>query len=208
MPAAKPKFIEFHGSAYRWTDYDTPTRVRPSTGDGRWHTAGGAVVLYLSVSLAAAWAERVRSEQLQGRREDALEERVDVWEVAIQRGRIADYSTVEKAKAAGFDPEQLVSDDWTACQDEAERLAGLGALGVLAPSAALDLEGELSLTLFGRTRAIEWEEQPAFPSELRCRKVVQDGRPPDWALEHVRAKGKGSTHEASSHRGGISASPH
>lgn len=190
MPPARPKFVEFDGTAYRWTDYDTPTRVRPSTGDGRWHTAGGEVVLYTSVSLAAAWSERVRSEELQSRREDALEERVDIWELAVRRGRIADYSTFEKANAAGFDPNQLVSDDWTDCQAEANRLIDLGALGVLAPSAALDLDGELNLTLFGRTRAIEWQEQPAFPSELRCRMVVQDGRPPDWALDNARAKGE------------------
>ena len=119
--------------AWRYANYDTPFWARSNTQDGRWNTAGEASVQYLAMEPNGAWAELIRSEELRSEEEVATV-RIPIWVAAVNEV-VVDYSTFEKAEAAGFDPGALVDDDWRRCQDEGRRLRDLGYTEVIAPSA-------------------------------------------------------------------------
>jgi RES domain-containing protein len=110
--------------------------ARANSQPGRWHSAGDGPTQYLAMSTNAAWAELIRNEELTTEEEVALVG-IKMWAVQIERALVGDYSTLEKADAAGFDPEALIDDDHSRAQVEGTRLRAAGYHGVLAPSAAL-----------------------------------------------------------------------
>lgn len=113
--------------------------------------------------------------------------RVSLWEVELHESAIADYSTFELAEAAGFPPEALVDDDHERCRKEAQHLAGHGARGVLAPSAALP--GTTSLTLFGPRVEVAWATCAKLSTEVPVRRIGGKGAPPADLLDRVRQYG-------------------
>jgi RES domain-containing protein len=170
---------------YRYSTYDTPFWVHPNTTDGRWHRAGDGPTQYSSLSTEGAWAELIRSEGLRTEKELAFV-RMPLWQAKIDVGTVVDYSEFERAERAGFRPEDLVADDWSACQDEGRRLRDLGVAGVLCPSAALP--GAVNLTLFGPKVAIEWDARATLASAVPAQ-VVTVGSPPPGLLTRVRHRG-------------------
>lgn len=184
--ACSPNAVPFSDVAFRYADYDTPLWVRPSTGDGRWHTARREPTQYLCLSPDGCWADLIHHENLRTEPEVALI-RMPLWVLKINEERIADYSTFEKAEAAGFPPDALADEDWERCEVEAERLRELGFRGVLSPAAALP--GEIALTLFGGRRAVGWDEEPVLASAIPA-KVVTVGAPPAGLVERVRFRGE------------------
>lgn len=171
--------------AYRYSSYDTPFWVRENTQPGRWHARGDGPTQYLSLSTDGAWAELIRSEQLATEDEVALVS-VPMWSVAVRQEMVVDYSTFELAEAASFDPEALVDEDYAICQAEGRRLRALGFSGVLAPSAALP--GEVNLTLFGPRVAAKWDRRPLLASSLPAT-IMTKGAPPPGLLPRVRQLG-------------------
>jgi len=113
--------------------------------------------------------------------------RMPLWVLQISEQPIANYSTFEKAEAAGFPPDALVDDGWERCQAEGERLRKLGYRGVMAPSAALP--GDVTLALFGGRRAVAWDDDPLMASAIPA-KVVTIGAPPPSLLDRVRYIGQ------------------
>jgi RES domain-containing protein len=183
--AHKPAAVPFSDVAFRYSNYDTPLWVRPNTEAGRWHAARSEPTQYLCLSPDGCWADLIRQEDLRTEIDAGLI-RMPLWVLKINEERIADCSTFEKAEAAGFPPDALVDEDWERCQVEAERLKDLGFRGVLAPAAAL--AGDVALTLFGRRRAVGWEEEPRLASAIPA-KIVTVGAPPAGLVERVRFRG-------------------
>lgn len=184
--ARSPVAVPFSGAAFRYADYDTPLWARPNTEAGRWHSARTEPTQYLCLSPDGCWADLIRGENLRSEPEVAFI-RMPLWVLKVDEERIADYSTFEKAEAAGFQPHALVDEDWERCQAEAERLRQLGFRGVLSPAAALP--GETALTLFGGRRAVGWEDQPSLASAIPA-KIVTVGAPPAGLIERVRFRGE------------------
>lgn len=184
--ARKPLAVPFSDVAFRYSDYDTPLWVRPNTEDGRWHVARTEPTQYVCLSPDGCWADLIRNEGL-GTEIDVALIRMPLWVLKINEERIADYSSFEKAEAAGFPPDALVDEDWERCQAEAARLVSLGFRGVLSPAAALP--GDVALTLFGGRRAVGWEKEPCLASAIPA-KIVTIGAPPTGLVERVRFRGE------------------
>ena len=176
-------FKRCRGVAYRATTYDTPLWVSPNSRPGRWsHPEDRTIAQYCSLDVASALAEMVRAEGLR-EVEDAREMRVGVWELRIDEGAIADYSTPEHATEQGFAWEPLVADSWEACRDEGARIGEMGGRGVLAPSAALP-QG-LALTLFGPRTEIAWRVEPRLSIQIPARHILH-GAPGDDLVGDTR----------------------
>jgi RES domain-containing protein len=185
--APDPKSVGFDDVAFRYSDYDVPLWARPNSRGGRWHHAGEAATQYLSLSVDGSWAELVRREELRTPEELRLV-RMPMWVLRIRESRLADYSTFEKAEAAGFAPEALVDEDYTRCQNEAARLRAESFRGVLAPSASCP--GEANLTLFGPRIAVGWDTAPEkLLSSFVPTKRLAVGHPPEEVLARVRHHG-------------------
>jgi RES domain-containing protein len=181
-----------HGG-FRYANYDTPFWSRPNTRPGRWHLPEDGPTQYLSMSPEGAWAELIRFEQLQTEW-DVAQVRTKIWVADLNVAHLVDYSTFEKAHAAGFDPEALVDEDYRRCQDEGARLRSLGYLGVVAPSAALP--GATNVTLFGARYSIRWNARVATVSAIPAA-VVAIGSPAPGLLPRVRQYG--DVHEGLRH---------
>jgi RES domain-containing protein len=138
---------------FRYANYDTPLWVRPNTNAGRWQAAGDPPTQYFCLTPEGAWAELARAEELRTERDLGLARTV-IWAIEVSQAMIVDYSTFDRAEAAGFPPEALIDDDWSRCQQEGKRLRDLGYLGVLAPAAALP--ATTNLTIFGAKVMSTW----------------------------------------------------
>jgi RES domain-containing protein len=181
----RPPVVDVDTIAHRYSSYDTPFWARGNTQPGRWHARAAGPTQYLSLSTDGAWAELIRNEELTMEDEVAMVS-VQMWAVAVDLAMIVDYSTFERAEAAGFDPEALVDEDHARCQQEGARLRQLGYNGMLAPSAALP--GAINLTLFGARMASTWNRPPLLASSLPA-SVITKGAPPPGLLTQVRKIG-------------------
>lgn len=181
-----PPLTTVEGILYRYSNYDTPFWARANTRAGRWHAAGDGPTQYLSMSTDGSWADLIRHEELRSEDELALV-RMPLWQVKVDVSNVVDYSDFKRCEDAGFAPKALIDDDWKLCQGEGARLRRLGYAGVLAPSAALP--GELNLTLFGPRVAIDWGAVPSLASAIPA-KVLTIGSPPPTLLDKVRYKGQ------------------
>ena len=170
--------------AWRYSNYDTPFWARNNTRDGRWNTAGEAAVQYLAMEPNGAWAELIRAEGLRSEAEVETV-RIPIWVAAVNEV-VVDYSTFEKAEAAGFAPDALVDDDWVRCQDEGRRLRGLGYSGVITPSAALP--EAMNLVIFGARILWGWR-RPLVLSATIPATVAAVGSPPSGLVGGVRQFG-------------------
>jgi RES domain len=191
--APDPAVARVNRGGFRYANYDTPFWSRPNTLPGRWHLPGDGPTQYLSLSPAGAWAELIRHEEL--RTEDEVAHvRTKLWVVELNAGNLADYGNFEQARAAGFDPDALVDEDYGRCQREGARLRSRGYGGVVAPSAALP--GAINVTLFGARYSIRWMVQPVTASAIPAA-VAAVGAPPPGIVARVRHHG--DRHESLHH---------
>lgn len=186
--APDPERVDYDGIAFRWSDYDVPLWTRPNTSPLRWNRARQEPTQYMSLSPEGSWAELIRAERLRTPRELSLVS-MPMWILKVRETNLADYSTFERARAAGFPPQALVAEDYERCEAEADRLRENGFRGVLAPSAALP--GTVNLTLFGRRLMVPWDysQERLMASFVRAKRLVV-GRPPDELLPLVRHRGE------------------
>jgi hypothetical protein len=178
--------VPWSGTVYRATTYDVPLWVLPNRRDGRWNRAGQGSTQYFCLDSVAPYAEMLRGEDLMTEAAARLY-RTMLWQLRVDEGAIVDYSTFEKAGAADFSPDALVDDDHGRCQDEADRLRGLGAGGVLSPSAALP--GSINLTVFGEKVPVEWSTTVTLSSMVPVQKLAE-GNAPSGLVEYVRYYGQ------------------
>jgi RES domain-containing protein len=109
--------------------------------------------------------------------------RYRVWVASVDQRHFVDYSTAEKAEAAGFPGRALIADDWSRCQAEGERLRKAGYAGVVAPSAALP--SVLNLTIFGPRVMSPWARPRRLARSIPT-VLVAVGAPPAHLLGMVR----------------------
>jgi RES domain len=181
-----PATTTFEGTAFRYSNYDTPFWVRPNTHPGRWHFTGDGPTQYLSATAEGAWADLIRSEDLRSESDVALV-RMPLWQARVDQSYVVDYSTFERAEQSGFAAEALVDDDQERCRAEGKRLRELGYAGVLAPSPALP--DATNLTLFGPRVSISWDSEPTLASAIPAA-VVTRGAPPQGLVARVRFHGQ------------------
>lgn len=136
--------------AFRCCAYASPFWEGPNPQPGRFNRAGEAPTTYMGLHPLTPWAELLRST---GRRtvDEVRGLRPVSWAVRV----LADPDdtielTFETASDHGLRPEDLVSDDHTACQDFAAGLRSDPAAPkvIVAPSAALP--GTRTMALLGR----------------------------------------------------------
>lgn len=187
MPRRRPpEFIRVNCVAYRATSYDVPLWVNPNRRSGRWNLTQSAPTQYMALDAEAPFAEILRHEDL--RTEAAASHySTTLWQLRIESELIADYSSFERADAAGFDAQALLADDHERCQAEAQWLAGQGARGVLSPSAALP--GSVNLTLFGPRVSMPWGTAVRLASSIPAQRLPT-GHPPHGLTQRVRYFGQ------------------
>lgn len=167
---------------FRYSAYDTPLWARNNRDPGRWHVPADGATQYLSLSPDGAWAELARAENLLSDQEVA-QIRMPIWALRLSQQNLVDYSSFDKAEAAGFLPDALIDDDYTRCQAEGRRLRQRGYAGVVTPSAALP--GAANVTLFGRRMLSTWNAPTRLASSIPgC--VVAVGCPPPGLVSRVR----------------------
>jgi RES domain-containing protein len=187
MPArARPAIVPWSGRAYRATSYDVPLWVNANRRSGRWNIARRGCTQYMSLDALAPMAEMLRHENLRTD-EEASHYRTTLWQIRVDEGCAVDYSTFEKAEAAGFPPEALVEDDHERCQAEAQWLVDQGIRAILTPSAAL--AGSTNLTLFGPRYPVPWTSRATLASALPVHQLPT-GRPPVGLTAKVRFVGE------------------
>jgi hypothetical protein len=166
--------IEWRGDAYRATTYDEPLWVSANRRSGRFNLAGVGSTQYLCLDSEAPLAEMLRAEDL---RDDASAATfvTILWQLRVDEGAVVDYSSFEKAEAAGFPAEALVEDDHERCQKEAQRLRSLGARALLTPSAALP--GSANLTVFGPRAPVSWNTTVRLASTIPVQRLSQGSAP-------------------------------
>lgn len=186
MPRSAPEFEAWAGVVYRATSYDVPLWVHPNRRDGRWNRAGTYCAQYCCLDAEAPFAELLRHEDLKTEA-SAAHYSTTIWQLKVDDGAIVNYSTLERAAAAGFPPEALLEDDLERSQDEAVWLMDRGAQGILSPSAALP--GSLNLTLFGPRYPVAWATRVALASSVPSQRLTR-GHPPAGLTARTRYAGQ------------------
>jgi hypothetical protein len=136
------------------------------------------------------WAEILRAEDRRTRAR-ALMLRYPLWAIRIELADEPAALTFDNAGTFGLEPEDLVADDYAACQafSEGQRAAANGLHAFRAPSAALP--GTWNLVVLDPVVVTFFDAEPVGPEDLPTAMAAQDGRCPEdlWALVHYRASG-------------------
>lgn len=115
---------------YRHADPRLPFLVESAAQPpARWHDVGEGPVQYLSDTPEGAWAEFLRHEEITDAEELSTVRRA-MWAVEVPD---------EGHPAPDLPPEALTEgpETYAACREEARKLRGRGAHGIVAPSAGL-----------------------------------------------------------------------
>jgi len=172
---------------FRIADWDTPLRANPHRMAGRFNEAGSPATQYLALHPLTAWAEYVRNQGL-----ETLEQisglRLTVWTVKLRCDEVLEVG-FEQADRHGLRPDDLVADDWTACQLLAQRIRSDPTVPsvIRTPSAALP--GTDSLVVLDARVAIPYNWEPPAPVDAPSSVVATDARPPAALLPLVRRRG-------------------
>lgn len=172
---------------YRHAKYSTPLRTIPATGPGRYHRGGEAeATQYLCQHPLGPMAELMRTGDLR-----ALEQiravRARTWVLEVEADSLPAVNFANAAEF-GIRPDDLVDDDYDACQDLADRLRADGVTGVTVPSAALP--GTSNIVIFGPRVAAPYLFRPMGVVDVPASVTAEDGRPLAGLLAVVRFRGE------------------
>ncbi len=173
---------------FRIADWDTPLRVNPNRTAGRYSRASSPATQYLALHPLGAWAEYVRNQGLETI--DAIVElRLTVWTVVVRVEELIEL-TFEHADRHGLRPEEIVADNWNACQEFADwvRRDADQPNAVVAASAALP--GTRTLVILEPRVAIPYTWEPLDDTDCPAAIVAADARPPAMLLPLVRRRGE------------------
>lgn len=172
--------------AWRVADYDRPLWVSPNRNAGRWNQAGSPPTQYWGMHPAAAWAEALRNSQVESE-QDLHQQRRRLWVARIPTTGLLQVP-FDAAIQLGLQPEDLVDDDWTACQAAANRLRAAGTGGIVVPSAALP--GASNVVLFGPRVTISLDLTPLDDGDLPVAAAAADAHAPEAVLAVLRRHGE------------------
>jgi hypothetical protein len=176
--------------AFRLANYETPLWSVANFSSGRYNRSDTGPTQYLTLHPMTPWAELLRREDRRTR-ERALLMRYPLWAIKVQLD--SEPAALEFATCTryGLAPDDLVSDDLTACQAfaEGQRDSDDGLRAFIAPSAALP--GTRNLVILDGAVVTAFEAEPIGPEDLPTAMAAQDGRCPDdvWTLVHYRGAG-------------------
>lgn len=100
--------------AFRASDWDTPFRANTVRRPYRFNRAGSPATQYFALHPMGPLAESLRSRNIRSA-PFAAELRTRVWTARFEDGGLMRL-TFDNATDHGLTPEELVDDDWTACQ--------------------------------------------------------------------------------------------
>jgi hypothetical protein len=170
---------------YRFAAYATPLLTVPASLPGRYNLGDEpGPTQYLSLHPLGPLAELVRNADLR-RPEQVRAVRTRTWALEVVLDELAEIS-FDSADQYGISAEELVSDDYRACQQLADRLRGQ-APGLIAPSAALP--GTRDVILFGPRVAAPYLTARLSMLDVPASITAEDGRPPVALLDIVRFEG-------------------
>lgn len=175
---------------FRISDWDTPLRVNPHRMPGRFHRAGSPPTQYICLHPLGPWAEYLRNHDLR-RLEDIADLRLNLWALRVDLIDAVefDFEAVERNPGLGIEPDDLVSDDHTKCQELADRLRADAAApkAILVPNAALP--GARNLILFGPRVQIPYLWTPIDTGDIPTCALTKASQPPAGLVERVRFAG-------------------
>lgn len=171
--------------AFRYASYDVPFWARANTLPGRWHRVGDGPTQYWALNPDGAWAELIRHEDLTTA-QDLRMVQMPMWTCRTPLAMVVDLCDPDTQERHGISAEQLISSNWTACQDLGRTLRQTYR-GVLSPSAVLP--GHVNFTMFGARRMISWDSRSSLASAVPAA-LVAIGRPPDDLLHRVHRPGR------------------
>jgi RES domain-containing protein len=159
-------------TAYRIADWVSPLWVNPNRGAGRWNRAG-QTTQYFSLHPCGPWAEFARREHLAG---DIKYFRHRLWVARLDLSQAVaiDWDT---ANNYGVTPEELVGDDWSPCQELADRLRDNGTQTLVVPSAALP--GTRNVVIFGARAPSPFVSEPIDFVDVPAAIAAEDARASD-----------------------------
>jgi RES domain-containing protein len=175
-------------AGFRVASWDTPLRVNPNRQPGRWNYEDSGATQYIALHPLATWAEYLRWHDL--RDPAALQGiRLAVWAIRVDLEDALEIH-YDNASDLGLTAEDLVSDDWSACQAAAERLSkDRSAPKVLeTPSAALP--GARNVVILEERVAVPYSFEPIDPIDMPVTLAAAGARPPASLLELVRFRGQ------------------
>lgn len=172
---------------YRKADWDSPLWSLPNTRAGRFNLPGQSGTQYLCAHPWAPWAESLRWEDRRTN-EEALDLAGRLWamKAVLQQPPLAvDFNN---AKSYGLQPEDLVAEDYSACQRFATEARRAGTEALLVPSAALP--GTSNLVILGPRVLVPWEAEIVDPLVDAAGAAVADRAGcPLAVLPYVRWRG-------------------
>jgi hypothetical protein len=135
--------------AYRCAAWDTPFWTDPNPGEGRYNRAGEAPISCFGLHPLTPWAEQLRTLEItDAAAAQAVRPPLWVARVQLEETQVVEL-TFDESQARGLNPEDLVGDDYRACQALASALRedDTAPKAIVAPSAALP--GTRNLILLG-----------------------------------------------------------
>lgn len=168
-------------TAYRVSNWDAPLWVNENRQARRYNYAMRGPVQYWSLHPLTPWAEIIRSLGIRTT-EDLASMRQRLW---AARFRI-EVDEIKFTSASRFElpPEDLVSDDYAACQRLGSSRLGLSLPnGIIVPSAALP--GTQNLVIFGPMVRIPYLGQPLGDEDVPSSLAAEGARPPESLLPMV-----------------------
>lgn len=175
-------------AGFRVASWDTPLRVNPNRQPGRWNHGGAGPTQYIALHPLATWAEYLRWHGL--REEYAIAEiRLAVWAI---RAIVDDIHVLrfDNADELGLQPEDLISDDWSACQDAGEKLRSDSSAPKILETPSAALPGARNLVILGARVTIPYSFEPVDAIDLPVTLAAAAARPPRSLLELVRFRGE------------------
>jgi hypothetical protein len=96
---------------------------------------------------------------------------MSLWQLRLDEGAVLDLSDPERAAEQGVAWDDLVSDDWSACQQLGREIVDAGGRGVVGPCAALP--GSMSITVFGARSEISWTAPRRLAIQVPAREILR-----------------------------------
>lgn len=173
-------------AGFRVSDWDTPLRVNPNRSEGRFNRDGSSATQYVALHPLTPWAEYCRYHDLSP--EQAEQRRLRVWAIRVIVPEIVEVE-FDNATDHGLRSEDLVDDDWSACQDLADRFRTdpAGPKAIKVPSAALP--GTRNIVIFGERVSIPYLWEPIDEVDMPTAIVAENARPPAGLLPLIRYRG-------------------
>ncbi|CAN5748964.1 hypothetical protein BH20ACT23_BH20ACT23_10180 [soil metagenome] len=171
---------------FRVSDWDEPFWVNENRGPRRFNKPFMGPVQYWSLHPLTPWAEVLRGLGIRTPEETA-EIRQRLW---VARFEIeADHLTFDTAESFEMEPEQIISDDYEACQQLGEQRLNLELPNAFTvPSAALP--GTDNLVVFGPLVRSPYSAEALSPEDVPASIAADYARPPETLVPLVRHIGE------------------